>query len=89
MANNLFAFAVVFIAVWLNLAIVKVIVGIWLDDEKSTLAAFAFSVGSLTGLGRLHIHDADTIGTLAGVIVAYVGLWRVHFGRARSEKAHQ
>jgi hypothetical protein len=40
-------------------------------------------------LGRLHIHDADTIGTLAGVIVAYVGLWRVHFGRARSEKAHQ
>jgi hypothetical protein len=89
MLSNLFAFAVTFIAAWLNMAVVKIILHTWLDDEKSTLAAFAFSVGSLTGLGRFNFHDNDTIGVLAGVILAYVGLWWVHFGRARWEKAHR
>lgn len=87
--TNLFTFAVVFLAIWVNMAIVKAILGIWLDDEKATLAAFAYSVGTLAGLRPPLFEDHTKIGMLAAMLVGYLGLWWVHFGRARWEAAHR
>jgi hypothetical protein len=86
-ASNLFTFAIAIFAIWLNMAIAKAIVGVWLDDEKATLAAFAFSLGTLAGLRALPFHDDTMFGGLAGVVLAYLGLWWVHFGRPRREAA--
>lgn len=86
--SNLFAFAVVVFAIWLNMALVKAILGIWMNDNRSTLAAFAFSVGTLTNLRMPAFLDDTMIGTCAGVLVAYVGLWWIHYGRTRREELH-
>ena len=86
--SNLFVFAVVVLAVWVNMAIAKLIAGIWLDDEKATIAAFAFALGSLAGLKHVDFYDGSTAGLWLGVIVAYGSAWWVHFGRARWEAKH-
>ena len=83
--SNLFTFAVVVLAVWVNMAIAKAIAGIWLDEEKSTIAAFAFALGSLAGVEHVPSHEGSTVGLWLGVIVAYGSVWWVHFGRARRE----
>jgi hypothetical protein len=86
--NNLFAFTVVFIALWLNMAITRAIAGIWLDDGKAKIAAFAFALGSLAGFRDPVLGDGTTIGSVLGMIAAYSSLWWVHFGRDEWEASH-
>ena len=86
--SNLFAFVVAVVAIWLNMATVKAVLGIWMNDERATLAAFAFYAGVLVagvlvGVRALPAYDDTVIGPCAGAVVAFAGLWWVHFGRAR------